>query len=99
MESNTFTYTSFIPLEVRSDYRRQYYSDDGTPKYIIEVDPDTKRYVRQTVKLITDPEWITRLAYVLYDAKEVEFMDWLNPAGYVIDKVDFVTPDRVLLSL
>lgn len=97
MESNTFTYTAFIPLEVRSDYRGQYYTEDGDPKYVVEADPDTKRYVRQTVRLITDPEWITRLAYVLYDAKEVEFLNWQDPSGYVVDKVDFVTPDRVLL--
>lgn len=97
MESNTFTYTAFIPLEVRADYRRQYYAEDGSPKYVVEADPDTKRYVRQTVRLITDPDWITRLAYVLYDAKQVEYMNWQNAAGYVIDKVDFVTPDRVIL--
>lgn len=97
MESATFTYTDFIPLEIRPDYRRQYYTEDGSPRYVVEADPDTKRYVRQTVKLITDPYWITRLAYVLYEAKDVEYINWQNPAGYVIDKIDFVTPDRVLL--
>lgn len=97
MESNTFSYTAFIPLEVKSSYRRQFYADDGTPKYVVEVDPDTKRYIRHTVRLITDPSWYARLAYVLYDAKEVEYVNWQNVAGYLIDKVDFVTPDRVIL--
>ena len=96
-ESHTFTYTPFIPLEIDHPIRKDYYMDDGSLKYVVEVDPDTKRYVRQIVRLITDPAWVTRLAYVLYDATEVEYMDWESPAGFVIDKINFVAPDRVHL--
>ena len=62
------SYTSFIPVEVNIDKRKNYFDEYGTPLYVVEVDPDSKRYIRHQVRLITDPEYYRRHSYILYNA-------------------------------
>lgn len=94
--TTSFSWTHFIPTEVDVKYRQKFFDDMGIPKYAVEVDIDTNRYKRDTVRLITDPIWYSRLAYVLYDAKSVENLQWLVIKGYLIDHIDFVEPNRVM---
>lgn len=88
-------YTDFMPTEVVLSKRKDYFDQYGNAKYIVEIDPETQRYLRQQVRLITDPEYYRRPSYILYDALAAEG-GTLETVGYLIDKVDFVGPDRVL---
>jgi len=90
----TIIYTPFIPVEVKSEHRARFYNSMG-PKYIVEVNPVTRRYQRTKVRLITDPPWYSRDAYVLYNADDAENMNWLEIAGYLVDKLDIVAPERI----
>ena len=88
-------YTSFLPTEVVLTKRKNYFDEYGNPKYIVEVDPETRRYLRHEVRLITDPEYYRRSSYILYDASAAEG-GTLETVGYLINKIDFVVANRVI---
>ena len=89
-------YTDFIPTEVVLAKRKEYFDEYGNPRYIVEVDPNTRRYLRHQVRLITDPEYYRRPSYILYSADAVEG-GTLETVGYLIDKLDLIKPSRVIV--
>jgi len=88
-------YADFLPTEVVLAKRKDYFDQYGNPKYVVEIDPETRRYLRHEVRLITDPEYYRRPSYILYDANAVEG-GTLETVGYLIDKLDFVAWSRVI---
>lgn len=90
------SYTPFIPSEVKRCKWKKYFDKYGDSLYVVEVDAENSKYVRHQVRLITDPEYYRRPSYILYDA-EAAAGGTLNTAGYLIDQLDLIHPDRVIV--
>jgi hypothetical protein len=89
----------FVPSEVEPSYRYKFYTEQGEPRYAVEVNPQDKRYIRESIRLITDPDWYSRKAYRLYDLADVDDIDWLQTAMYLVDGLDLVSPSRIMALL
>ena len=94
-DSIYIAYTYYIPSEVAIEARKKFYDEIGNPLYAVQVDENAQKYLRHDVRLITDPEYYRRPAYILYDAKAIDAGD-LEIAGYLVDRLDLIRPERII---
>lgn len=88
------SYANFHPYEIPPEARKKYYDELGNPLYVVKVNQNTRQYQRDNMRLITDPEYYSRIGYTLYNQTMVEG-GTLTVDKYLIDKIGLVNKERV----
>ena len=66
------------------------YEKDGLPKYVVKVDQDTKRYIKNYVYIKSDSTKLLHSAYPLYDRVIATASNDFILRGYMVDKLGLV---------
>ena len=90
-----FTYIDYLPVESTPKDRKQYF-DNGKPKYVVEVYPETNKVKNYKIKLLQDPDYfLGRTGSVLYNKEDINKFNRLIVGGFFIQDIGYVNPENV----